>query len=157
MSRIRIGGILQRKHLCHIEIFADGAVRDLPGRVFNLLGRSRINVEFIAQCYSSRENTFQLTFCVDDRFRHESIGMLEKMKERMGITEVFSLRKPVGVLALFPHQHDPLVIGTVLSALGSQGVPVIATNTSISAISCLIPEESMGEAAKVLSDAFEFG
>lgn len=62
--------------------------------------------------------------------------------------------REAGVLSLFPHKSDPLVLGTLLDALGGRDIRPLALANSHSAISVVLDEASVDKAVAAMFGPF---
>jgi aspartokinase len=60
----------------------------------------------------------------------------------------------VGILSVYPHREHALIISIIIQTLSAVKIPLLAMGSSISAISCVINEEKVPDAIRVLSKEF---
>lgn len=155
MDKIKIGGIIQNKNLAQISILSLTKQPEVVGQIFSLLGREGINVQFIVQATEPVEKG-HIVFCIDQRDLEKTIAILKK-KPFGGESQQIIPCYPVAIVSIFgPHfREKPAIAGKMFSALSKGGVDILAISTSISTLSCVIPESLLSVAVQVLSETFE--
>ena len=151
MDRLKIGGIMQRVNLSSLMISSISREGDI-GLIFRRLAQNRINIEFINQI-PLKNDYRNVILCVDSKDMYFTLGLLEEIKPAIQAQEIFPLAK-VGMLSIFPHRERPLIPGTIIQTLSAAHIPLLAMGSSISAICCVINEEKVPEALKLLSRKF---
>ena len=151
MEKSLISGILQRVNLNSFmisSIVEGGSV----GQIFRRLAQERINIEFINQV-PQKNGDNNVILCVDNKHTHFALALLEEIKSVIKAREICPLDK-VGILSIYPHREHALVISIIIQALSGAEIPFLAMGSSISAISCVISEEKVPDAIRVLSKEF---
>jgi len=151
MDILKIGGIMQRLNLSSFMISSIAKEGD-PGLIFRRLAQNRINIEFINQI-PLRNDYRNILLCVDSKDMYFTLGLLEEITPAIRAQEIIPLAR-VGILSIFPHRERPLIPGTIIQTLSAAHIPLIAMGSSISAISCVLNEEKVPEALKLLSRKF---
>jgi aspartate kinase len=127
----------------------------LAGKIFCALGKEEINIHFIVQTVDlhGRGNA---TFRINQRDLQETLKVLNRIQPFVGSEKVV-YHSPVGIISIFgPHfREKPSIAGTMFSALGDAGINILAINTSISTLSCVIEEKLLPQAVQAISEAFE--
>jgi aspartate kinase len=155
VEKVKIGGILQSTGLASIGVTG---IVDRPGvasRLFQTLAKHRINVEFIAHAMDER-GCSHVAFCVEQRFLQEAVSLLEQIRHELGFAEIVP-RRGMGIVSVFgPHFRERHgLAGTFFNALSSARINILSISTSISTISCVIPEDDLPMAVAALSQAFD--
>lgn len=155
MGKIKIGGIIQNKNLAQISMLNLPNQPEVAGRIFSLLGQEGINVQFIIQATDAVEKN-HIVFCVDQKDFEKTIDILKK-KPCGGESQQIIPYRPVAIVSIFgPHfREKPAIAGRMFSALSAAGIDILAISTSISTLSCVIPESLLSLAVQVLSETFE--
>ncbi len=155
MEKIKIGGIIQNKNLAQIAVLNLTNQPEVAGQIFSLLGREGINVQFIVQTMDAAGRT-NLVFCIDQKDFEKTINILEE-KPYGGESQQIVPSYPVAIVSIFgPHfREKPAIAGRMFSALSNAGINILAISTSISTLSCVIPESFLSVAVQALSEAFE--
>lgn len=154
MGKIKIGGIIQNKNLAQISMLNLTNQPEVAGQIFSLLGREGINVQFIVQATEAVEKT-HIVFCIDQKDLEKTIDILKK--PFWGESPQIIPYHPVAIVSIFgPHfREKPAIAGRMFSALSAAGINILAISTSISTLSCVIPEPLLSLAVQVLSETFE--
>lgn len=155
MKKIKIGGIIQSKHLSQVGVMSAPDQPGLAGKVLDALGKEGINIQFIVQSndLSGRGN---IVFCVDRGDLEKTLAVLRQVQPSAGFRTVLHYPS-VAILSVFgPHfREKPAIAGTLFTALGDAGINILAISTSISTLSCVIEESLLPEAVSAISEAFE--
>lgn len=155
MDKIKIGGIIQNKNLAQISMLNLPNKPEVAGQIFSLLGREGINVQFIVQAIGAVEKG-HIIFCIDQKDLEKALDILKK-KPFGGEPQEIIPYHPVAIVSIFgPHfREKPAIAGRMFSALSTAGINILAISTSISTLSCVIPESLLSLAVQVLSETFE--
>ena len=155
MGRVKIGGILQHTDLALVGMMA---VPDRPGiaaAIFETLGKRGINALSIVASIDLDNNT-QVVLCVASKDVLVALGLLEPLKERFGGREV-THRAGVAIVSIFgpDFRETPGVAGMMYAAVADAGINILAINTSMSSVSCVIHQARLDDAVAALKDTFE--
>lgn len=151
MEKGLISGIMQRANLEALMVASISNGGDV-GQIFRVLGHNRINIEFINQiAYTNGDASVIL--CVDSKDLSSALALLEEKKLHIKARDIVFLAK-AGILSVFPHREHALVVGATIKALSAGAIPLIAMGSSISAVSCVINEEKVPDAIRLLSNEF---
>jgi len=155
MSKTKIGGIIQTPRLSAVRILG---VEDRPGiaaAVLGVLGKERINVQFIVQCIDWRNRT-HITLCVDRDDLSTARELVEPAARSMGAESV-EQTEAVSLLSIFgpDFRERPGIAGNMFTALAEKGINIFAISTSISTVSCVIAAEDLEPAVQALQERFE--
>lgn len=155
MDKVKIGGIIQNKNLAQITMLNLTNQPGVAGQIFSLLGREGINVQFIVQVTEALEKG-HFVFCIDQKDLEKALEILKK-KPFGGEYQQIIPYHPVAIVSIFgPHfREKPAIAGRMFSALSAAGINILAISTSISTLSCVIPESLLSLAVQVLSETFE--
>ncbi|MDI6784757.1 MAG: aspartate kinase [bacterium] len=135
-------------------------VPDKPGiaaLVFNKLADKEISVDMIIQNVSEAGKT-DITFTVTKGEYKDAIKVSEVLKTEIGAKEVIGDDK-VGKISVVGvgMRSAPGIAAMMFSALAEKGINIEMISTSEIRISCVIREEHLDTAVKVLHDKFELG
>lgn len=155
MDKIKIGGIIQNKNLAQISMLNLPNQPEVAGQIFSLLGQEGINVQFIVQAIEAGEKA-HIIFCIDQKDLEKALDIFKK-KPFGGAPQKIIPYHPVAIVSVFgPHfREKPAIAGRMFSALSAAGINILAISTSISTLSCVIPESLLSLAVQVLSETFE--
>jgi len=151
MEKSSISGILQRVNLNSFMISSIGEGVDV-GQIFRRLAQERINIEFINQI-PHKDGYNNVILCVDSKYMYSTLALLEEIKSVIKAREICPLDN-VGILSIYPHREHALIISIIIQTLSAVKIPLLAMGSSISAISCVINEEKVPDAIRVLSKEF---
>jgi aspartokinase len=154
-QKIKIGGIIQNRHLAKIGVMSIPDRPGVAGAIFGALGDKGINVPFIVHTIDIN-NLDNLVICVAREDLTAALEALNTVKETVGAEEIV-YHKEVGIVSMFgPHFGErPGIAGVMFAALASAGINILAISTSISSTSCLVDASDMDEAVQALEKAFE--
>jgi aspartokinase len=155
MSKIKIGGVMQRRGLVKMGMMSLPDRPATAGKIMNALGTQGVNVQFIVQCIDTQGND-HVVFCVDQEQADSARDILESLRREMGVGEVIR-RSGVALISVFgPDFRDrPGIAGTMFSALGERGINILAISTSISTLSCVIDADWLEGAIEAVRETFE--
>jgi aspartokinase len=155
MEKIKAGGIIQNANLVKIGL---NSVPNRPGiasKVFSVLGKKGINVQFIVQAIelNSRAN---MTLCVGMEDMEIALSAINEIKAEVQ-PELITNQPNVAIVSVFgPHFRDyPGIAAVVFSTLASVDINILAISTSISTISCVIDGERLTDAVNAISEKFD--
>jgi aspartokinase len=153
--KIKIGGIIQNRDLAKIGVMSIPDRPGVAGAIFSALGAKDVNCPFIVHTIDLN-NLDSIVICVAREELAEALEVLNTVKETVGAQEVV-YDGEVGMVSVFgPHfGQRPGIAGVMFSALASAGINILAINTSISSLSCVINVSDMDEAVRALEAAFE--
>jgi aspartokinase len=153
--KIKIGGIIQNRDLAKIGVMSIPDRPGVAGAIFSALGAKDVNCPFIVHTIDLN-NLDSIVICVAREDLAEALEVLNTVKETVGAQEVV-YDGEVGMVSIFgPHFGQRAgIAGVMFSALASAGINILAINTSISSLSCIINVSDMDEAVRALEAAFE--
>jgi aspartokinase len=153
-QKIKIGGIIQKRHLAKIGIMSIPDRPGVAGAIFDALGKKGINVPFIVHNIDLN-NLDNIVICVAQKHLDVALKALEAVRETVGAEEVVYDRE-VSVVAIFgPHFSERAgIAGDMFSALAAVDINILAISTSISSLACLIDTSDMDRAVAAIRDAF---
>lgn len=151
MEKGLISGIMQRVNLDAIIISSIAEGGDV-GQIFRRLGKNRINIEFVNQI-PHQNGYMSVVLCVDNKHLYSTLALLDEVKSEMKAQDIYPLVK-TGILSIFPHREHALIISIIIQTLSAGKIPLLALGSSISAISCVINEEKVSDAIRLLSKEF---
>lgn len=155
VSRVR--GVVHKRDIAKITL---RHVIDKPGvahKVFKPLGEAGINVDDIIQNISESGYTdISFTISIDDV--DKALEILEKVKKQLGIGEV-QCNKDVGKVSIVGVgiQSTPGIAAKMFGLLGDAGINIDMISTSEIKIGCIIREQEVEKAVKILHDGFSLG
>lgn len=149
--------------VAHDRSEAKVTVRHVPDRpgvaaaLFNPLAEADIDVDMIVQNVS-RDGYTDISFTVAKDAVDRARTIAEKMASELeaGAVDVDEHIAKVSLVGAGMKSH-PGVAATVFSALAGAGINVEMISTSTIRISCVVKEEHVEDAVRVLHAAFELG
>ena len=154
MEKVKIGGIMQSDMRSLIRL---GPLTKEGGAavVLGALGEEGINLELVVQSFGGVGDGY-LSLVVALGNLERALALVEKLKKPLGFLGV-SHDPQVAVISAFgPHLREkPRVPGLMLGALGKAGIEPLAIATSISSLSCVVPEDRLDAAVEALNLVFE--
>ncbi|MEW6007581.1 MAG: aspartate kinase [bacterium] len=132
-------------------------IPDKPGtaaEIFQALADSGINVDIIVQSQSPDKKA-NISFTVDRTDISTSLGIIEKIKEKLGAEKVLSddnIAK-VSIVGVGMKSH-PGIAAKMFKILGNKRINIDMISTSEIKISCVIEKSKMEEAANALHSGF---
>ncbi|NLE44005.1 MAG: ACT domain-containing protein [Chloroflexi bacterium] len=155
MANIRIGGMIRKSGLVHFGVVYIPGRPGTAGRIMQALGENGINVEFIVQL-TDAQDCDHVVFCVAQADAETAAALLEDVRREIGAQRL--VQKPrVAIVSIFgpDFRERPGIASAMFSALGRQGINIIAISTSISTLSCVIDADSLDDATMALHRVFE--
>jgi aspartate kinase len=155
VSRVR--GIAHKKDIAKITL---RQVIDKPGvahKIFKPLGEVGINVDDIIQNISESGYTdISFTISVDDV--DNALEILDEVKRQLDIGEI-QCNRDVGKVSIVGVgiQSTPGIAAKMFGLLGDAGINIDMISTSEIKIGCIIKEQEVEKAIKILHDGFRLG
>ncbi|MEW6680297.1 MAG: ACT domain-containing protein [bacterium] len=149
-----ISGIPTDSNCAKITIIG---IPDKPGtaaEIFQALADNGINVDIIVQSQSPDKKA-NISFTVDRADISTSLGIIEKIKEKLGAEKVLSddnIAK-VSIVGVGMKSH-PGIAAKMFKILGDKRINIDMISTSEIKISCVIEKSKMEEAANALHSGF---
>jgi len=151
MEKGLISGIMQRGHL--EAVLVSGVADDCAvGKIFQILAHQKINLEFINQIPNQKKNK-NVVLCVDRKDIASTLALLREITPEDGDRDVRYLF-PAGILSLFPHRESALIISMIVQCLVDGEIPLVAVASSLSSISCVVGEDRLHDALRLLGRNF---
>jgi aspartokinase len=147
VEKVLINGIIQRANLNAFMVSSTGDSTDMV-QIFKRLARDNINIEFINLVPHNKDSE-GIVICVA---RKDMYSVLALMKEIKAV-EICSLGQ-AGILSVFPHRENPAILSTIIQTMCAAKIPLFAIGSSMSSISCVINEENVPDALRLLSREF---
>lgn len=105
----------------------------LFNNILNDFGKKKINLLFIVQVKNSEDLT-SITLCLNSDDFEEAEPIIRNIYPDITISILPSLN----IVSVFPFRNNPEVALLFLKVLEDNSIPVLAVNTSLSSISCLV-------------------
>ncbi|MBN1935162.1 MAG: ACT domain-containing protein [Anaerolineae bacterium] len=155
MSKIKIGGIMQTTNLAKVGVMSIPDRPGTAGKILAVLGGKGINVQFIVQCIDILNND-HVVFCISQEEMALAKEALEQIRHELGAEKVIT-RPNVAIISIFgpDFRERPGVAGAMFSALGRQGINILAISTSISTLSCVIDAGQLESAVAAMRETFD--
>jgi aspartate kinase len=155
MERNIITGIAHDLNEARITL---AGLPDRPGAVaeiFRPLAAANINVDMIVQSVTRPGAPSDLTFTVPTASLPETVAELEKIKGKVGFTDIVTDTEVVKISAVgVGMRSNAGIAAKMFDTLAERGINLIAITTSEIKVSVLIPEAYTELAVRVLHTAF---
>jgi len=156
MERIRpVSGIAHDINVAKITLYD---VPDRPGvaaEIFKALAKEGINVDIIVQS-ANRAEFNDISFTVSHDELNKALTIVNEVAKKLGSKRVeYNSRVAKVSIVGAGMISNPGVAATMFSALAEAGINIIMISTSEIRISCIIEEDKVEEAVKVLHRTFE--
>ena len=154
MSKVKISGMMHCTGLAKMGIMSVPDRPAVAGKIMNAFGAQGINVQFIVQCIDVQGNDC-VVFCIAQEHVEAAHNILEDLRQEMGVGQIVQ-RPNVALLSIFgpDFRERPGIAGKMFSALGEQGINILAISTSISTLSCVIDADCLEKAVAAMRDTF---
>jgi aspartate kinase len=154
MSKIKISGMIHCTGLAKMGMMSVPDRPAVAGKIMNALGAQGINVQFVVQCIDAQGNDC-VVFCIAQEHVGVAHDILEDLRQEMGVGQIIQ-RPDVALLSIFgpDFRERPGIAGRMFSALGEQGINILAISTSISTLSCVIDAGCLEKAVAAMHDTF---
>ena len=153
--RNRVRGIATEKDVVKITVYS---VVDRPGvaaSIFEPLAESEISVDIIVQ-NASVSGTTDLTFTINAVDLDNAMEVVRKAAKDLGTENVASSSGFAKVSIVGTGMQDaPGYASRMFGALSEGGINIEMITTSEIRITCIISEDKIGEAARLLHEVFE--
>jgi aspartate kinase len=155
MSKIKISGMMRCTGLAKMGMMSVPDRPAVAGKIMNALGSQGINVQFVVQCIDAQGYDC-VVFCIAQEHVGAAHDILEDLRQEMGVGQIVQ-RPNVALLSIFgpDFREQPGIAGRMFSALGEQGINILAISTSISTLSCVIDADCLEKAVAAMHDTFE--
>ncbi|HEY6917480.1 MAG TPA: aspartate kinase [Allosphingosinicella sp.] len=155
MERQLITGIAYDKNEARVTLTG---LPDQPGAVaaiFAALAEANVNVDMIVQSVPRAGEPSDLTFTVPTASLAHSTDVLEKLKDKVGFTDILTDTNVVKVSAVgVGMRSNAGIAAQMFKALADRGINILAITTSEIKVSVLIAEEYTELAVRVLHTAY---
>jgi hypothetical protein len=94
MRKIKIGGIIQNKDLAFVGILSFANRPGLPGYILELLGRGRINLQFIVHTVDGEGNE-NLAFCIQQKDLGPVMQIMDSLQSSLYSVLIFGKSQPL--------------------------------------------------------------
>ena len=134
------------------------SVPDKPGiaaDIFGRLGNEGFNVEQVVSGISYKGKV-DISFAVAEKELDAIETLLQKVMQEMG-AERISHTTSVALVSIAGHQlvQTPGIAGKMFNALSKAGINIDIISTSMSSVTCMIPQDKTKEAVSALRKEFE--
>ena len=155
MERDIITGIAHDKNEAMITLTG---LPDRPGTVaaiFAPLAQANVNVDMIVQSVPQRGEVSGLTFTVPTASLAHTVAELEKVRERVGFSDILTDTNVVKVSVVgVGMRSNAGIAAQMFQTLADRGINILAITTSEIKVSVLIPEEYTELAVRVLHTSY---
>jgi aspartate kinase len=157
MEQAVVSYVIPSKNEAKVTIVGVPDKPGIAGLVFSKLAEKDISVDMIIQNVSEAGKT-DITYTVTKGDYKEALKISESFKKDIGAREVKGNEK-IGKISVVGvgMRSAPGIAATMFSSLAEKGINIEMISTSEIRISCVIQEEHLDEAVKILHDKFELG
>ena len=157
MEKATVAYIIPNKNEGKITILGVPDHPGVAGKLFSNLAEQDISVDMIIQNISEQGKT-DITYTVEQSRFKDACKITQELKEKIGAREVKGDDK-IGKISVvgIGMRSAPGVASAMFNALAEKNINIEMISTSEIRISCVIREEQLDEAVKVLHDTFELG
>jgi aspartate kinase len=154
-SRIKLGGIIEKRHLAKIGVMSIPDRPGVAGTIFRALGAAEVNCPFIVHTIDLKGGD-NIELCVAQEDLAAALDALTAIKDTVG-AEAIVHREDVGMVCIYgPHFGERAgIAGIMFPALATSGINILAISTSISSLCCVIDGNRMDEASRAIEGAFQ--
>jgi aspartokinase len=146
---VTLGGFKVLKDAIWFSMSSPAEEANFPARFCSLVAQEKINLPFLTCIREGR--AWCLNTLVDAADEKKISTLIEQVFGR-----IFSRKSESIILSIFPHKHNPWIIGTFLETLGREGLRPEALANSPAAISVVMRKELLPKAGKALFGPFRF-
>lgn len=150
-----VKGIAHDSDVLRISICGVPDQIGVAGRIFKELTDNKISVDIIVQNVSSCGKA-DISFTVAEADEDKALDVINPIAETIGATDVI-VNKDVAKVSIIGSgmETQPGYAANMFQALADKGINILCITTSEIRITCLIEEEKVKEAVKVLHKTFE--
>ncbi|MCX6384980.1 MAG: aspartate kinase [Actinobacteria bacterium] len=157
MEKAVVAGVSYDTNQVKISVFG---IPDRPGiaaKLFSELANAHINIDLIVQNVGEK-GIAAISFTIKKEDLEAGKKVVKDLKEKLEITniEIDTEIAKLSIVGAGMKSH-PGVAATMFSCLGNNGINIEMISTSPIIISCVIRQERIKEAVKLLHDEFELG
>jgi len=154
MEKTYISGVAQDKKITRVAVLG---LEDVPGvayKLFNLLGKHKINVDIILQSFG-RNGTKDISFTIGEQDCEMCLKVLEENKEMLGFTDVHASNDVAKVSIVGSGMvNNAGVAASMFEALYRSRINIHMISTSEIKISVLIDKADSEKALRAIHDKF---
>lgn len=154
-EKIKIGGVIEHKHLCLMEVIGISNEPGIAGGIFQIFSSRKIPLEFISQSQTS-EGFGTITLCLSEKYCQDMEDIAQQLEKLFSPQKIH--RNPaVMMLTIYgPHFADkPAVASALCTSLGDSNINIIGISTAINSINCVLAESDRKKARIGLESVFE--
>jgi len=148
LKRIKVGGLkIQEEGACVVSSSPMGE-NCLDADICAPLARKRINLTFFTHLSGDRQ-----VICTADKMGEEAFSLV---KRHAGPGSALHLQRGTAVIAVYPHEKRPEILGTFIRSLARARVILHGLASSPSAISVVLSSRRVKTAVQQLFEHFHF-
>ncbi|MCE5329677.1 aspartate kinase [bacterium] len=157
MEQAVVAGVSYDTNQVKVSVFG---IPDKPGvaaKLFGELAKANINIDMIVQNVGEK-GIAAISFTIKNEDLKVGKKVVEELKQNLEITnvEIDTEIAKISIVGAGMKSHSG-VAATMFSTLGDNGINIEMISTSPIIISCVIREDKVKEAVKLLHDVFELG
>ncbi len=150
MTKIQLGGIKILEGRSCAGWACDKAQNPLSDICRNM-GVERINLSQVSHLADDGKGRSATCLCTEN-----AAGFTSYFLIRLGTGMEPRLRRDTTILSVFPHDRRPRVMGALLELAGREDIDALAIASSPSAMSIVVPAQTMKATIDAIFGAFEF-
>jgi aspartate kinase len=157
MEEIVVSGVTSNKNQAKISLLSMPDKPGIAAQVFQAIAQENISIDMIVQNISEHGMT-TLSFTVPKDDLNRALNVAQRIKDDIGAAEIEFDDKiaEVSVVGIGMRSHAGIA-ARMFQALAEENINVQMISTSEIKISCIIDEELMERAVRVIHDKFELG
>jgi len=117
--------------------------------ILDVLGEGKVNI-WLGIEIKNKEDVMDITLCFNPQETDYVTNLIQKNYPSI----TFSMIKSVNIISVFPFRDNAEVAFQFIKTLEDNTVPVLVLSTSLSSISCLVPQEYSSMAIESLETTF---
>jgi len=117
--------------------------------VLDVLGEGKVNI-WLGVEIKNKEDVMDITLCFNPQETDYVTNLIQKNYPSI----TFSMIKSVNIISVFPFRDNAEIAFQFIKTLEDNAVPVLVLSTSLSSISCLVPQEYSSMAIESLEKTF---
>lgn len=150
MEKININGLKLSGELVLLYLELSLNFRASLADLGQLLGDHHINISFMST--TRRSDRSHGVCCIDADRKGDAEKLIAQAPQ---LESAIQIHSGVGLLTLFPHQSNLMLVGRVMQSLGEDGIPIYGLASSIATITVVIDYHRLDDAAKVLTHSLQ--
>ena len=153
-KRIEAGGLIYKEHLGMVGLLCIPTRPGIGGQYFSELADSGIHVELIVHVFDGKKCD-HIMVCVDRGDLESAHEITKKIHEIVcGRTIIYDDKVALVCISSLDFEDSQVIAGHMFKALGDNEINIKGISSSVSSVTCMIHEDDLEMALKVLRQAF---